>query len=95
MAYSTSSPPVLIVPAPMGASAVPSVWAYSSADVDADVDASGYFTNGDALGMKVGDIVIVRDTATPKTWIHVVITVASGGAATVNATGNALGLTEA
>lgn len=94
MAYSTSNPPVLLITAPMGSGAQ-QVWGYSSADVDADVDASGYFTDGSALGMRVGDIVIVRDTATPKSWIHVVITVAAGGAATVNGTANALALTEA
>jgi hypothetical protein len=63
-------------------------WSYQSTDVATDVDASGYFTNGDALGMEVGDTVIVTDTDTSTTMtIHRVTAVTAGGAATVSTTG--------
>ncbi len=60
MAYSTSLPPRLVAQG-IGSSG-PNVWHYASADVSTDVDASGYFTNGGELGMKVGDFVIVIET---------------------------------
>jgi hypothetical protein len=62
------------------------LWTYVSADVHTDVDASGYFTNGDALGMKVNDTVIVtKNTATVGATLHTVTAVTANGAATVSA----------
>lgn len=78
MSYSTSNPPARIG----GTIGGNSLWIYSSADDDATVNGAGYFTNGDALGMQVGDCVIVSDTATPKVSIHGVTAVTAGGAAT-------------
>ena len=74
MGYSTSTPPRLLAPSFTGAG---SLWYYTSADATADVDASGYITNGGNLGMKVGDLVIVNDTATPLVTMHQVISVSS------------------
>lgn len=86
MAYATSNPPVLQVQSIAQTNL--RIWAYSSTDVATDVDASGYFTNGDALGLKVGDIMLVIDTDAPTVvTIHRVITVTAGGAATVSTTG--------
>ena len=82
--YSTSAPPVLMAPAPFGRGNVPQIWSYASGDAIATVNTSGYFTNGDALGMKVGDTVIVRDTATPTTSLCTVIDVTAGGQADVS-----------
>ena len=82
MAYSASSPPNFF-----GGSvgAAPRVWLYASADVHTDVDAADYFSNGDALGMKVNDVVIViKTTATIGATLHVVTAVTAGGAATVS-----------
>jgi hypothetical protein len=80
MAYSTSNPPKKIA----GSLGDASLWYYASEDIHTDVDASGYFTNGDALGMKVNDIVIVtKTTATVGSTIHTVSAVTAGGAATV------------
>lgn len=63
-----------------------SVWHYSSTDVSTDVDAAGYFTNGDALGMQVGDVVHVIETDNSYAHtIHSVTAVTAGGAATVSA----------
>lgn len=76
MTYSTSNPPRLL-----GGSlenTAPNLWTYSSADAAATVAGANYFTNGGDLGMKVGDIVFVEDTATPLGTTHRVNTVATG-----------------
>lgn len=74
MTYATSNPPALQTQAIAG----PRRWSYSSADAIATVNTAGYITNGDALGMKVGDTVEVRDTATPTTSLCTVISVTAG-----------------
>jgi hypothetical protein len=76
MAYSTSTPPRLLVP---GFTGTGNIWLYTSADAIATVNTAAYITNGDALGMKVGDTVIVRDTNVPTTSLCTVITVTAGG----------------
>lgn len=83
MAYATTNPPKLLVPSLAGGQ--PALWVYASADVHTDVDAAGYFADGDARGMKVGDIVMVQETDNSYvTTIHAVSAVTAGGAATVN-----------
>ena len=82
MAYSTSTPPALVsqrVGADGGA-----VWILKSTDDIGDVLASGYITDGDDLGMEVGDVVIVVDSTNTKASSAVVTTVTAGGAATVS-----------
>ena len=82
MAYATTNPPMKVAG---GLGSGPSLWIYNSEDVHTDVDAAGYFTNGDALGMVVGDMVLVgKTTATIGATVHYVSAVASGGAATVS-----------
>lgn len=61
MAYATSNPPKLLMGAFTQGNG-PSIWSYDSTDAAADVDAPGYVTNGEALGMVAGDIVLVTDT---------------------------------
>jgi hypothetical protein len=78
MAYAATNPPCKIADTIGGGA---SVWIYKSADVDSDVNAASYFSNGVSLGMAVGDIVLVIDTATPKGSFHYVASV-SGDAAT-------------
>jgi hypothetical protein len=78
MAYETSNPPNLLVPA-IGDN--PNIWSYRDGDDDATVNGAGYFTDGVPLGMKVGDMVWVYDTTTPKGSLHFVTSV-SGDAAT-------------
>jgi len=86
MAYAVTNPPALIGIGPLTGAG--KLWYYTSTDVATDVDASGYFTNGDDLGMEVNDIVFVCDTDTgPVTTIHRVTAVTAGGAATVSGTG--------
>lgn len=71
MPYQTSNPPRLVVEGGIGGA--PSWWSYSSADAHADVDASGYITNGYALGMRDGDLTFVYDTVN-KIWsTHTVV----------------------
>lgn len=78
MAYATANPPVRVA----GALAGPSIWIYQDGDVDSDVDAADYFSNGDALGMAVGDMLFHYDTAGVATFFFV-SAVTAGGAATV------------
>lgn len=93
MSYSTSSPPILLVPSFNDQS--PSIWTYASTDGATTVDAAGYITNGAALGMKAGDIVIVTDTdASPVvTTTHRVVSVTAGGSADLSDLGATLGST--
>lgn len=59
MAYSTSSPPMLIAQNIMGTR---KLWFYASTDAAGTVDASGYITDGYNLGMRAGDFVLVLDS---------------------------------
>lgn len=77
--YATSNPPSLVA---QRIGDGPAIWIYSSVDVDSDVNASNYFDDGNALGMRVGDLVIVYDTTTPKTSLCYVSVSTDGGAAT-------------
>ena len=79
MAYSTDNPPNLVVQG-IGLTK-PNIWLYNDDDPLTDVDADGYFTNGDALGMKVGDKVIHEDLSAGTTTEYRVEAVTSGGAA--------------
>lgn len=71
MSYSTSNPPRLVLP--LGIQGDYNLWFYTSADAHADVDASGYITNGYDLGMRDGDACLVYDTANKIHSIHTVI----------------------
>lgn len=75
MSYSTSAPPRVLYQAIAG----PRTWIYLESGITAGAaDASGYITNGGALGMKVGDFVFVQDTATPYVISgHTVVTVSA------------------
>jgi len=82
MAYVATNPAQLLVPS-IGDGI--SLWAYASTDIHTDVDATDYFTNGDALGMKVNDLVmVIKTSATIGATAHVVTAVTAGGAATVS-----------
>lgn len=81
MSYSTSNPP-LAIGGGMSGTGGPNLWLYKSTDDDATVNGADYFSNGDALGMKVGDPVLVIDTTNTVTSLCNVASVTSGGAAT-------------
>lgn len=76
MAYSTSAPPMLIAGF-VGEGQ--KIWVHKSADAAAAVDTAGFISNGDALGMKVSDVVIHTNTGTGITTIHAVQSVTAGG----------------
>jgi len=79
MPYSTSNPPRCISQS-VGANGG-DLWMYNSADAATVVRFAGYITNGDDLGMKVGDIVFHTDlTAASVAQIYVVNSVIAGGA---------------
>ena len=85
MAYATTNPPFKTGGSGIGGANANNIWHYNSEDVSTDVDASGYFTNGYDLGMKVGDVVHVIETDnTYLLTIHSVTVVTAGGAATVS-----------
>jgi hypothetical protein len=71
MAYVTTNPPRKVS---SGIGNGPNVWHYSSADAKATVVAAAYISNAKQLGMKVGDVVHVFDTATPGFAIMGVLT---------------------
>lgn len=80
MAYDVANSPKLVV---AGVGAGPGIWIYSDTDAHTDVDADDYFSNGDLLGMKVGDVVLVHDTDTGTGTLHFVRTQVTAGAASV------------
>lgn len=86
MTYSTSSPPSKLVSGTLDGTAGPAIWVYKSADAIATVYGAGYFTNGSALGLKVGDLMFVYDSNTPTVSMAWVKTVTAGGAASLSAT---------
>jgi hypothetical protein len=75
MAYSATTPPILLTQPIAGVR----LWFHTSADATAAVDASGFITNGGALGMKVNDFVLHKDSTTDATaaTMHKVVTVSS------------------
>jgi hypothetical protein len=78
MAYETSNPPALIAQGIGGAGM--KIYIYNDDDATADVDGNGYITNGDDLGMDVGDIVIHEDLSAETTNQYRVDSVTAGGA---------------
>ena len=80
MAYATSNPPKLVVPR-MGDG--PGVWIYSDDDAHTDVDADDYFTDGDDLGMRLGDALLYHDVDTATSTIHFVRAQVTAPAASV------------
>lgn len=93
MAYDTSNPPRVIVEGAPGDSSIRRgpgrVWLYSSLDAHAAVEAAGYFSNALAIGMNVGDIVIVVKSDTGATTIHSITALSITGQAPLYQTGTA------
>jgi hypothetical protein len=77
MAYSTSTPPVLLAQGIMGGN---SLWTYASTDAATAVRVSGYIANGWELGMRAGDLVMAVDTdASPIATQLMIVTSALSG----------------
>lgn len=81
MAYDTQTAPGKV--AQKNGSNGTTIWVYKSADGMALVGVADYFSNGDALGMQVGDQVIVVNTTTDAVTVVKVSVVTAGGAASV------------
>jgi hypothetical protein len=64
---------------PAAASLAARMWLYESADVHTAVGAPAYFTDAGKRGMALGDIVIVRCTATGEVTKHSVLALAASG----------------
>ena len=82
-ASSSPNPPTLMTQRIAGG---PAVWAYKSTNTAGTAAASSYFSDGDALGMRVGDFVHVVNTSTAGFAGHafcVVSVVTSGAGATI------------
>lgn len=76
MSYATTNPPIKIT---SGLGSAKSLWFYSSTDDDSTVIAATYITNALALGMKVGDAMLIWDSTTPKGSLAFVTVVAAAG----------------
>ena len=83
MAYSAQN---LALQAPDLAGTGGQVWIYKSADTYATVKAANYITDAINQGMRVRDLVVVMDTATPATTIGSVLALSSSGS-TLSSTG--------
>ncbi len=77
MAYVTTNPPKLIA---QGIGGAGKFWHYESADTVLTVRAANYITNAYLLGMRAGDTVLIRDTATPASSWATMVTVTVNGA---------------
>lgn len=88
MSYSTSSPPAL-VSGPLTSAAGPNVWVYKEANTFDNIRAAGYISNALALGMKVGDTVLVWDSTSASAPVLTFgrVTAVSSTGATIAATG--------
>ena len=74
--YVTTNPPLRVA----GTLTGPSIWFYTSpTDNSATVLAQDYFTNGLALGMAIGDLVIHMETDALTMTLHSVDTVDADG----------------
>lgn len=80
MAYVAANTKLLV----SGIGSGPNIWYATGVDVATDADANDFFSNGDSLGMKVGDVVFYYDTATPKMTLHAVRTQVTTGSASLS-----------
>lgn len=93
MAYSVLLPPALTSFGPLTTGAGANFWVYKEAATFDVVRAAGYISNARALGMKVGDSVLVWDTTSATAPIltfgrvTAIATAVLGGGATIAATG--------
>jgi hypothetical protein len=82
MSYSSTNPPALVTQRIGGG---PALWFYKSSDESADgVTASKYFANGEALGMRVGDVVMAISTTAGTSALFSMFTISS-----ISSTGSA------
>lgn len=83
MSYATTNPPYVLVPS-IGAK--PALWGYSSTDDTTVSIATGYFTDGKALGMKVDDFILLTMSSSNALAFGKVTAVSSTGATVTTGT---------
>lgn len=83
MAYATSAPPRLLASAKDGST--PRLWIYQSTDPSVTVAGTSYITDGENLGMRLGDAVIVQDTNNAYASVMHTVSAISSGAVTISA----------
>ena len=82
MSYSSTNPPALVSQRIGGG---PAMWIYKSSDESAEaVTAAKYFANGEALGMRVGDLVFSITTTAGTSALFSICTISS-----ISSTGSA------
>jgi len=81
MAYSSTLPPFVVASAPGDEW---TLWAYVSTHTVAEAVASGFISNGDDLGMKVGDPVLVSQSTGYINVLCYVTGVTASSAATIS-----------
>ncbi len=65
---------------------VPGIWVFKNTDSDATVYAANYISDGQTLGMKIGDVVFYIKTDTPTGYIHMVVSNGTGKSVNLSAT---------
>jgi hypothetical protein len=81
MAYSTTNPPRLMIPAMGGPLAANSTsvaaggafWHYNTSDGSTLMEGAGYFTNGKDLGMRNGDVLFAVSRSTESDTGHIMV----------------------
>ena len=86
MAYSVNDPLICLTPAALAVG--PRLWFHASEDAGAAAQVDGFITDGVAKGLKPGDILLHRNTATNIVTSHGVL-------ASTSAPGVAVDLTDA
>jgi hypothetical protein len=82
MAYSSTNPPALVSQRIGGG---PALWIYKSSDESSvSVTATKYFANGEALGMRVGDLVFSISTTAGTSALFTICAISS-----ISSTGSA------
>lgn len=79
MAYSATTPPQLVTHSLLNVGGGGNIWFHTSADATAAVDLAGFITNGQDLGMRLGDVVMHKDSTSQATAIttHKVISLST------------------
>lgn len=85
MAYSSTNPPCLMTSGSFGGQSL-RMWGYKSTHTLAEVAASSFFSNGHALGLKVGDGLFTVTVSTAGAYtdfgLGVISSVSTGAGAT-------------
>lgn len=82
--------PALVTQGIGGKDAAPRMWIYKSTHISSDIEAANFFTDGQALGMNVGDLLFHTGSTTYVITAHSVVAV--GATTTDLGVGTTVGL---